>query len=185
MFQFQVGPRQVKAKELDILVGNSVEVYPCTFEFDESWDGFSKAVSFVTDGEPMVVLLGEDLQCDIPWELLTEIGKSLFIGCIGMVGTQIVRRTTYKWLGRIKQGAADDISPDRPPTPDICEQLQGEIGDLASLTTEDKTNLVSAVNEVSSKIPGKVSQLENDIPYVDESEFNSTVGNVEFLLSIL
>ncbi|MBQ9990197.1 MAG: hypothetical protein IJP31_04555 [Lachnospiraceae bacterium] len=61
---------------------------------------------------------------------------------------------------------------------DIAGSLQNQIntiismvGDLSSLSTTDKTNLVSALNELKSSIPTKTSQLNND------SGFKTTDNN--------
>lgn len=184
MFRFQVGPRQITVREYEVLVSNSVNTYPCIFEFDKSWNGFTKTAVFVTDGLPVAIeLLNSELTCEIPWELLSIPGKCVHIGCFGLVGEEIVRRTTFKTLGIVKMGATDGASPERPPSPNIYEQLQAEIGDLSSLMTESKNNLVAAINETYTDIPSRVTQLENDAPYIDQNQFNQTVGNIELLLS--
>lgn len=55
----------------------------------------------------------------------------------------------------------------------LIEDNSDAIGTLSNLTTTDKTNLVSAINEVKGDIPTNVSQLTNDSGYVKSTDISS------------
>lgn len=56
----------------------------------------------------------------------------------------------------------------------LIEDNSDAIGTLSNLTTTDKTNLVSAINEVKSDIPEYVSDLSNDLGFITNTDYAGT-----------
>ena len=68
--------------------------------------------------------------------------------------------------------------------PDEYQELREDIGDLSNLTTDDKSNLVAAINELDGKIgegaTGNVSSEQIDrIVVLDLEEFESLPEKAE------
>ena len=133
--------------ELEPLTSGSVNVYQCKFQFDDAWDGLTKTVTFQSGPIAKSVQLGATPECTIPWEVLQQPNRLLMVGVCGMQGEDTVLPTIWVKAGNIKPGAeiGDDTNP---PTPSIYQQILAEIGDLTELSTEDKSSLVAAINEI-------------------------------------
>ncbi len=56
----------------------------------------------------------------------------------------------------------------------LIEDNSDAIGTLSNLTTTDKTNLVSAINEVKGDIPEYVSDLSNDLGFITNTDYAGT-----------
>lgn len=147
MFRFYARKNILDAMELEPLTSGSVNVYQCEFQFDDAWDGLTKTVTFQSGPIAKSIVLGATPECTIPWEVLQQPNKPLMVGVCGMRGEDIVLPTIWVKAGNIKPGAevGDDTNP---PTPSIYQQILEEIGDLAELSTEDKSSLVAAINEI-------------------------------------
>lgn len=147
MFRFYARKNILDAMELEPLTSGSVNVYQCEFQFDDAWDGLTKTVTFQSGPIAKSVQLGATPECTIPWEVLQQPNRPLMVGVCGMQGEDTVLPTIWVKAGNIKPGAeiGDDTNP---PTPSIYQQILAEIGNLSELSTEDKTSLVAAINEI-------------------------------------
>lgn len=154
--------------ESELLVAGSSKVYNVAFEFSLDWQGLSKTVLFKTDADPETEfvtlkykLLDESGTCELPPEVIKKPGYIVLCGVCGMSGTDVILPTTWISLGEVKDGA--DPGQDPPvPTPDVYQQIITQIGDLSSLTTEEKSSLVAAVNELNDKIAGGSGLVRSD-----------------------
>ena len=117
------------------------------FDFAEAWDGMAKTAVFEGSGTKKDVILSGSM-AEIPHECLTAHGGILRVGVYGTDGT-IQTPTIYTDIGQIERGADPSGETSTDPTLPIWAQLQGMIGDLGSLTTEAKENLVAAINEAA------------------------------------
>ena len=147
MFRFYARKNILDAMELEPLTSGSVNVYQCEFQFDDAWDGLVKTVTFQSGPIAKSVQLGATPECTIPWEVLQQPNRLLMVGVCGIQGEDTVLPTIWVKAGNIKPGAeiGDDTNP---PTPSIYQQILAEIGDLTELSTEDKSSLVAAINEI-------------------------------------
>lgn len=152
MFKLFVSKRKIYVNETDLLVSDSRRVYPCEFRFSKDWADYEKIVRFRAGKEVHEILLSADHKCDIPWEVLLKHNLTLECGVYGLQGEDIILNTTWKDLGIIHEGAYNvDASPPKDPTPDVYQQIINTIGDLDSLTTEDKSSIVAAINDVDNQ----------------------------------
>ena len=84
------------------------------------------------------------IHCELQWKVNTTLVKSDIF-------------TFY-----IPEGLKCGDEPPSPPGKSWFEKLEGEIGDLNDLSTDNKDNLVSAINEAASKGGGKKDWSQND-----------------------
>ncbi len=108
------------------VVSGAVETVPCTFDFDESWDGYTKTVIFYQDRSlsKTVSLLASETSCDTPFEVLLS-AKPLYIGLYGIKDGQ--KKPTNWAIVEVPEGtySADTLPP--PATPDVYVQLLNKI----------------------------------------------------------
>lgn len=119
------------------------------FFFSADWDGLVKTAVFEGSGQSVDVLL-TGASCEIPPEVLKKYGGMLRVGVYGASadGTTVIP-TVYADLGIVRRGADPQKDPTTNSSLPVWAQLQALIGDLSDLATEDKTNLVAAINEAA------------------------------------
>ena len=119
------------------------------FAFTEDWRPLIKYAVFEGSGR-RIALTNIGDSCIIPHEVLAKHGGALRVGVYGRTADgSAATPTVYAQLGIIQRGADPNADPSAKPTLPVWAQLQAQIGDLSNLTTEDKTNLVAAINEAA------------------------------------
>lgn len=153
-----------------------------SFYFSTDWDGLVKTAVFEGSGESVDLLL-TGASCEIPPEALKKYGGMLRVGVYGVSadGTTVIP-TVYADLGIIRRGADPQKDPTTNSSLPVWAQLQAQIGDLANLTTEDKTNLVAAINEAAKSGGGSGGGKDGtgieSITYKGEDEDGGNVYTV-------
>lgn len=163
MFWFYVSRRKIEVKRPDILVSDSVNVYPCVFQFSDDWKGLNKHVVFKAGQTSIEILLGADNTCNIPWEVLIKPKLDVYVGVYGTQGEAVILNTIWRSLGKVEEGPKTSNQSGDEPTPDQYMQLLAIIGSMDELETEQKDNLVSAINNVYE------STLKNQEEKVDKT----------------
>lgn len=180
------------------LVSKSVEQYVAEIEFTDEWQGFSKFMVFATKDETVMIeqaVRDDQLTMVVPWEVLEEDGM-IKVGFYGLDGAG--RRPTIWSKPLLVLHGVGPGEPTREPTITPWEQMVAWIGNIADLKTEEKENLVAAVNEIydlggvksvngktgvvvlsaddvgalpdTTHIPDKTSDLTNDSGYITEAD---------------
>ena len=155
------------AAEYDYITSGNVETVLCEFEFDESWEGYSKtAVFFQKVDNTLKRVLGTDgTECTVPWEALSE-DKPLYIGLYGTQGNE--RKTTSFGTVRLVEGSYNESTAPPDPTPDIYAQLLDLVEDYrqdnadnaaAAKASEDKAKL-SEQHAEQSKLSAAQSVIQ-------------------------
>lgn len=140
----------------------TVSEYVLKITFDEDWDNADTILVTFTGSAGQKIAEKYDAENGvlIPWEVLTTPGK-VSVGAVGYIGTEIRLTTTglYDRNTFVVLPEACGLSAAMTPTPDVyqklvrtIDQVNGTIGNLAELDTDDKSNLVAAINEVLGKI---------------------------------
>lgn len=142
---------QLAAQERWPGVSGQVESYSVAFELGTpDWDGLSVTAVF-TDGTVSKDVLGIKAgeAAPVPHECMATAGRTVSVALYGTDSGGVVLNTNYARLFRTGAGAypAGDTSAD--PTLPVWAQIQGQIGDLDELDTEDKSSLVAAINEAA------------------------------------
>ncbi len=110
-----------RAKEL--ITSGSVNAQRIRIGFSADWLGLDKTAVFRAGEECRSVKLETEGQgeCAIPWEVLTQPNRTLYVGVYGRRGEELVLPTVWVSLGEIKEGAAPG-EDSRPPTPELWMQ---------------------------------------------------------------
>ena len=192
-----------------VIASGGVEVDRVSFSFCPKWDGTVKTAVFYRRADEVYhVLLDGNNECCIPKEVLCDPGL-LYIGVFGVRGDTVIRPSTVLTYN-VAQGAITSATAVPDPTPDIYAQLLGHIGDLDRLKTMDKSNLVSAINEIYATGGGgggggmsfeldETLYLKNGVLGVNttgdvegnntlpitSAAVHKTVGNIEILLKTI
>ncbi|MBE6992949.1 MAG: collagen-like protein [Ruminococcaceae bacterium] len=122
----------------------------CRFGFSDEWKGLQKTAVF-TNGKTTidVVFANDEYVCDIPNEILAEPNKTALVGVYGTDGDVVVLPTVWGSLGVVYPGADPSGDESADPALPVWQQILAAIGNLSDLTTEQKDNLVSAINEAA------------------------------------
>lgn len=153
-----------------ISVAESVNAYALKITYDAEWEGADKIVTFKGSNGKAIAIKDEGTETGviIPWEILRCPGK-VSVGVMGYFGSEMKLATTgiYDRNTFIVLPASFGLQEALTPTPDIYQKLlqaiaaeDKKIGQLANLDTNDKSNLVAAINEVL-KTAG-VTEIKDD-----------------------
>ena len=153
-----------------------------SFSFSADWDDLVKTAVFEGSGR-RIALTNIGDSCIIPHEVLAKHGGALRVGVYGRTADgSAATPTVYAQLGIIQRGADPNADPSTKPTLPVWAQIQAQIGDLSNLTTEDKTNLVAAINEAAKSGGGSGSGKDGtgieSITYKGEDEDGGNVYTV-------
>lgn len=153
-----------------------------SFSFSADWDDLVKTAVFEGSGR-RIALTNIGDSCIIPHEVLAKHGGALRVGVYGRTADgSAATPTVYAQLGIIQRGADPNADPSTKPTLPVWAQLQAQIGDLSNLTTEDKTNLVAAINEAAKSGGGSGGGKDGtgiaSITYKGEDEDGGNVYTV-------
>ena len=144
------------ASNLSILTAGMVKGRSVKFEFSSDWNNLNKTAVFTNSIETRIVpeyKWVDGCIADIPPEVLAVPYYPVKCGVYGMSesGEQVIP-TLWVDIGRVFPSASpDEYEESVPPTPNTWDDLQNQIGVLSKLNTEEKSNLVKAINEALSK----------------------------------
>lgn len=113
----------VKPDSITIGTNGSYGVETLTFDFSEDWDGLTKTVTFIPPGEEtgVVVVLGNDDTCNVPYEMTTTGAGYGKIAVQGIKqGESIITLTI---IARIMDTIEPSVTPPGSPTPTEMEQI--------------------------------------------------------------
>lgn len=152
------------------------------FAFTEDWRLLIKYAVFEGSGR-RIALTNIGDSCIIPHEVLAKHGGALRVGVYGRTADgSAATPTVYAQLGIIQRGADPNADPSTKPTLPVWAQIQAQIGDLSNLTTEDKTNLVAAINEAAKSGGGSGGGKDGtgieSITYKGEDEYGGSMYTV-------
>lgn len=115
-------------------------------QYGDGWEGLVRNVVFSGAEERTIVDAGPVVA--IPPEVLAIENINLRIGVCGVGDDgETVIPTVWADLGNVRTSAAGVFPLPDAITPDIAAQILSMIGSLENLQTEDKSNLVAAINE--------------------------------------
>lgn len=139
----------VRGQELKLdrttIAADSIKYLEAEFHFaGRGWDGYVKTAYFINGTSKFALALADDrITADMGLNLTAGEWEVKLSGVKG--GSRITTTTEHVYVREF--GSTDGTLPDVTATQ--AEQIQAQIGDLANLTTEDKTNLVAAINEAA------------------------------------
>ena len=132
---------------------------------DPAWDSLRKTVVFRGAATKDVLDAGNEIV--IPAEVVSKAGGSLYMGVYGVdAENQVAIPTIWTGLGVIQGAATPSGDASTAPSLPVWAQIQAMVGDLGTLDTEAKSNLVAAINEALTTggeiAPAEVQRIVED-----------------------
>ena len=132
---------------------------------DPAWDSLRKTVVFRGAATKDVLDAGNEIV--IPAEVVSKAGGSLYMGVYGVdAENQVAIPTIWTGLGVIQGAATPSGDASTAASLPVWAQIQAMVGDLGTLDTEAKSNLVAAINEALTTggeiAPAEVQRIVED-----------------------
>ena len=132
---------------------------------DPAWDSLRKTVVFRGAATKDVLDAGNEIV--IPAEVVSRAGGSLYMGVYGVdAENHVAIPTIWTELGVIQGAATPSGDASTAPSLPVWAQIQAMVGDLGTLDTEAKSNLVAAINEALTTggeiAPAEVQRIVED-----------------------
>lgn len=132
---------------------------------DPAWDSLRKTVVFRGAATKDVLDAGNEIV--IPAEVVSKAGGSLYMGVYGVdAENHVAIPTIWTELGVIQGAATPSGDASTAPSLPVWAQIQAMVGNLGTLDTEAKSNLVAAINEALTKggeiAPAEVQRIVED-----------------------
>ena len=132
---------------------------------DPAWDSLRKTVVFRGAATKDVLDAGNEIV--IPAEVVSKAGGSLYMGVYGVdAENHVAIPTIWTEVGVIQGAATPSGDASTAPSLPVWAQIQAMVGDLGTLDTEAKSNLVAAINEALTKggeiAPAEVQRIVED-----------------------
>lgn len=172
----------IRGQELRIstpeIAADSIKYLEAEFHFaGRDWDGYVKTAYFINGTSKFALVLADDrITADMGLNLTAGEWEVKLSGVKG--GSRITTTTEHIFVREF--GGTDGTLPDVTATE--AEQILAKIGDLSNLTTEDKTNLVAAINEAAKSGGGSGGGKDGtgiaSITYKGEDEDGGNVYTV-------
>ena len=132
---------------------------------DPAWDSLRKTVVFRGAATKDVLDAGNEIV--IPAEVVSKAGGSLYMGVYGVdAENHVAIPTIWTELGVIQGAATPSGDASTAPSLPVWAQIRAMVGDLGTLDTEAKSNLVAAINEALTTggeiAPAEVQRIVED-----------------------
>ena len=132
---------------------------------DPAWDSLRKTAVFRGAATKDVLDAGNEIV--IPAEVVSKAGGSLYMGVYGVdAENHVAIPTIWTELGVIQGAATPSGDASTAPSLPVWAQIQAMVGNLGTLDTEAKSNLVAAINEALTKggeiAPAEVQRIVED-----------------------
>ena len=179
---------ELKISEREPLLAGTVGLNKISLSFSDEWAIFTKQIDFTNEQSGETRRISAEVGvCTVPWELLRSEGDiTCYVRSIGSDGS-LVLRTNEANLGTVLGSADGNVPGTGTPTPDVCDETAAKIGDLSKLETDEKSQLVGAINEVKRKADRKQDKLTagDNITIAADGTISSTGGGAEvFFLDV-
>ena len=179
---------ELKISEREPLLAGTVGLNKISLSFSDEWAIFTKQIDFTNEQSGETRRISAEVGvCTVPWELLRSEGDiTCYVRGIGSNGS-LVLRTNEANLGTVLGSADGNVPGTGTPTPDVCDETAAKIGDLSKLETDEKSQLVGAINEVKRKADRKQDKLTagDNITIAADGTISSTGGGAKvFFLDV-
>ena len=179
---------ELKISEREPLLAGTVGLNKISLSFSDEWAIFTKQIDFTNEQSGETRRISAEVGvCTVPWELLRSEGDiTCYVRGIGSDGS-LVLRTNEANLGTVLGSADGNVPGTGTPTPDVCDETAAKIGDLSKLETDEKSQLVGAINEVKRKTDSKQDKLTagDNITIAADGTISSTGGGAKvFFLDV-
>lgn len=126
MFVVECQKNQAKVRHTEPITSGSQNVYVVQFKLSEEWDPLVATAVFMAGNRIINVLLDEDRECMIPWEVMQYAGDQVMVGVFGTMNGNVVLPTVWASMGNLQQGVTTGIYGGEP-TPTVYQQIVEEL----------------------------------------------------------
>ena len=149
MIKARIDGVELKISEREPLLAGTVGLNKISLSFSDEWAIFTKQIDFTNEQSGETRRISAEVGvCTVPWELLKAEGDiTCYVRGIGSDG-RLVLRTNEANIGTVLGSTDGNVPGTGTPTPDVCDETAAKIGDLSKLETNDKSQLVAAINEL-------------------------------------
>ena len=155
IFNVTVDNVLASVSDLQVLTAGMVNGRAVQFSFSSEWNNLNKTAVFTNGIDTKIVpeYKWENGVAYIPPEVLAVPHHFVRCGVYGInENNEVVIPTLWVDLGRVFPSASPgEYTESVPPTPNTWDDLQNQIGVLSNLNTQEKANLVKAINECLAK----------------------------------
>lgn len=158
MFVLQVKKNQISVTKTssDVMTSGSQNVYPIQFTFSNEWAYLERVAVFATDmtkdgpqANPVYnVLLDPTNRCFVPWEVNLIHSNHVYVGVFGVMDGKVVLPTVWADLGNVLLGVTTGVDIE-DPTPEIYQQILGQLGDIKSEFKEVMDSQLDIINDTT------------------------------------
>ena len=127
MIKFYVDKQIISRGDQESVVQDSMNYLYAGFGFSEEWGGVITAVFKGKDGQAFNVILDENLECLVPWEVLTNDYFDVSVFCGNLITANVVRIYTVRSGYEIGEES-------RTPTPDVYNQIIEALDNINAYT---------------------------------------------------
>lgn len=191
MFIVECQKNQAKVRQTEPITSGSKNVYVVQFNLSEEWDSLVATAVFMAGNRIINVLLDEDRECMIPWEVMQYAGEQVMVGVFGTMDGNVVLPTIWASMGNLQQGVTTGI-PQGEPTPSAYVQVLNELQKIKKQIQDgipyaldaivDQT--VISVNDVSDLVlPRQLIMLNSSFKALD-GEHVSYINAIVYLENV-
>lgn len=191
MFIVECQKNQAMVRQTEPITSGSQNVYVVQFKLSEEWDPLTATAVFMAGNRIINVLLDEDRECMVPWEVMTVAGEQVMVGVFGTMNGNVVLPTVWASMGNLQQGVRTGIALS-PPTPSVYEQIVDQLSRLKEQIENGipyaidgivNTNVASVFDLSDLQLPRQVIMLNSSFVAEDGKrlEFNNGIVHLEFV----
>lgn len=183
MITVQVKKNQILAikSKLEPMTSGSQNVYPIQFVFSAEWRYLAKVAVFATEigkdgpGNAIYnVLIDDNDRCFIPWEVNLIHSNHVYVGVYGTMNGDVILPTIWADLGNVLLGVTTGLDTE-PPTPDIHDQILGNLADVKQNVKDYKAATTDLVNRSKSELENTITKYQQDVTnFINQYQANTT-----------
>lgn len=191
MFIVECQKNQARVRQTEPITSGSQNVYVVQFKLSEEWDPLIATAVFMAGNRIINVLLDDDRECMVPWEVMQYAGEQVMVGVFGTMNGNVVLPTIWASMGNLQQGVTTGIYPSEP-TQSVYQQIVNQLSRLKQQIENgipyaidgivDRT--IVSVDELSDmRLPRQVIMLNSSFKAEDEKNlnFNNGIVHLEYV----
>lgn len=155
MFIVNCQKNQAKVTQTEPITSGSSNVYVVQFRLSEEWDQLTATAVFRAGYTIVNVLLDEDRECMVPWEVMQNPGEQVTVGVFGTMNGNVVLPTIWANMGNLQQGVTTGIYMSEP-TPSVYQQI---VDDLRRIKNRIDDGVPYAIDGLVNTIVSNISTL--------------------------
>lgn len=182
MITVQVKKNQILAikSKLEPMTSGSQNVYPVQFVFSTEWKYLAKVAVFATElgkdgpGNAIYnVLIDDNDRCFVPWEVNLIHSNHVYVGVYGTMNGDVILPTVWADLGNVLLGVTTGLDTE-PPTPDIHDQILGNLAEVKQNVKDYKVTTTELVNKTKSDLNNTITKYQQDVSnYINQYQANT------------